>query len=173
MLCYKLKVVNVFDPYYTRIVQPAFSAFIFRICSCRPQLLAKNGAEPLLIFLLHQIIFLLSSSLMAVSIKPLIQRFEHVRLRSRYTAPALGWPENTPFTNGARPGLWDWIGRDGPLGQFLEDFGPALIEKYNPKGIVVFSAHWETGQERLGRPSFSSVVYGVAQVHTYSYRLWR
>jgi len=41
------------------------------------------------------------------------------------------------------------MGRDGPLGQFLDDFGPALVEKYNPKGIVVFSAHWETNDTRV------------------------
>ena len=38
----------------------------------------------------------------------------------------------------------------GPLEQFLRDFGPALLQKYQPKGIVVFSAHWETTGERLG-----------------------
>lgn len=32
---------------------------------------------------------------------------------------------------------------------FLKDFGPALLEKYKPKGIVVFSAHWETEKTRL------------------------
>lgn len=39
-------------------------------------------------------------------------------------------------------------GPGGPLYQFLEGFGPALLKKYNPKGIVVFSAHWETEDER-------------------------
>lgn len=32
-----------------------------------------------------------------------------------------------------------------------KDFGPALLSKYKPKGIVVFSAHWETLGERLGQ----------------------
>lgn len=35
----------------------------------------------------------------------------------------------------------------GPKGvnaKFLQDFGKTLIEKYNPKAVVVFSAHWET-----------------------------
>ena len=41
-------------------------------------------------------------------------------------------------------------GRKGPLATFLADFGPALLQKYQPKGIVVFSAHWETLGERLG-----------------------
>jgi hypothetical protein len=34
--------------------------------------------------------------------------------------------------------------------QFLSDFGPALLEKYRPKGIVVFSAHWDEKGDRLG-----------------------
>ncbi|KZV84075.1 Extradiol ring-cleavage dioxygenase, class III enzyme, subunit B [Exidia glandulosa HHB12029] len=39
---------------------------------------------------------------------------------------------------------------NGPLVQFLKDFGPALLSKYTPKAIVVFSAHWETSGEALG-----------------------
>ncbi|KAI0831151.1 Extradiol ring-cleavage dioxygenase class III enzyme subunit B [Trametes gibbosa] len=35
------------------------------------------------------------------------------------------------------------------LATFLKVFGPALLSKYKPKGIVVFSAHWETHGERL------------------------
>lgn len=42
------------------------------------------------------------------------------------------------------------LGPKGPLASFLADFGPILIKKYQPKGIVVFSAHWETDEERLG-----------------------
>jgi len=42
-----------------------------------------------------------------------------------------------------------WAGPKGPLATFLKEFGPALLKKYQPKGIVVFSAHWETGTERL------------------------
>ncbi|KAF7338653.1 4,5-DOPA dioxygenase extradiol-like protein [Mycena venus] len=42
-----------------------------------------------------------------------------------------------------------WGGPKGPLATFLKDFGPALLKKYQPKGIVVFSAHWETQTERL------------------------
>lgn len=38
---------------------------------------------------------------------------------------------------------------DGLLVQFLRDFGKTLVSKYKPKGIVVFSAHWETDRERL------------------------
>lgn len=36
------------------------------------------------------------------------------------------------------------MGPEGDLAKFLRDFGPALKAKYKPKGIVVFSAHWET-----------------------------
>ncbi|KAJ7090239.1 Extradiol ring-cleavage dioxygenase, class III enzyme, subunit B [Mycena belliarum] len=43
-----------------------------------------------------------------------------------------------------------WGGPTGPLAKFLNDFGPVLLKKYQPKGIVVFSAHWETASERLG-----------------------
>ena len=46
-------------------------------------------------------------------------------------------------------------GINGPLGTFLKDFGPALLSKYKPKGIVVFSAHWESMGERLGASSLS------------------
>jgi aromatic ring-opening dioxygenase catalytic subunit (LigB family) len=38
----------------------------------------------------------------------------------------------------------------GALGRFLSMFGPTLLEKYKPKGIVVFSAHWEEAGEVLG-----------------------
>lgn len=35
-------------------------------------------------------------------------------------------------------------GPGGLLCQFLEDLGPALLEKYNPRAIAVLSAHYET-----------------------------
>ncbi|GAA5834448.1 hypothetical protein JCM5353_003856 [Sporobolomyces roseus] len=35
-------------------------------------------------------------------------------------------------------------GPDGLLSQFLQDLGPALMEKYRPEAIVVLSAHFET-----------------------------
>ena len=41
-------------------------------------------------------------------------------------------------------------GPSGPLFRFLSHFGPTLLNKYQPKGILVFSAHWETTSERLG-----------------------
>jgi hypothetical protein len=42
------------------------------------------------------------------------------------------------------------MGPKGHLAQFLADFGPALLEKYQPKGIVVFSAHWDEHGPRQG-----------------------
>lgn len=58
-------------------------------------------------------------------------------------------PDNIPafFFGHGSPML---VGSNGPLAQFLEDFGPKLLEKYKPKGIVVFSAHWEEMGQRLG-----------------------
>jgi aromatic ring-opening dioxygenase catalytic subunit (LigB family) len=41
-------------------------------------------------------------------------------------------------------------GAGGDLGKFLGDFGAALRAKYKPKGIVVFSAHWNTTGVRHG-----------------------
>jgi aromatic ring-opening dioxygenase catalytic subunit (LigB family) len=40
-------------------------------------------------------------------------------------------------------------GPNSPHAAFLKDFGPALLEKYKPKAIIVFSAHWESRGERL------------------------
>ncbi|KAH7098351.1 Extradiol aromatic ring-opening dioxygenase [Auriculariales sp. MPI-PUGE-AT-0066] len=36
-----------------------------------------------------------------------------------------------------------------PGGPLSQEFGPALLKKYCPKAIVVFSAHWETDGETL------------------------
>ncbi|GAA5961643.1 hypothetical protein JCM8115_004718 [Rhodotorula mucilaginosa] len=35
-------------------------------------------------------------------------------------------------------------GPNGGLAKFLQDLGPAVMEKYKPKAIVVLSAHWES-----------------------------
>ncbi|KAH9819714.1 Extradiol ring-cleavage dioxygenase, class III enzyme, subunit B [Melampsora americana] len=56
--------------------------------------------------------------------------------------PGIYFPSEQPD----RPGLQ---GVDGPLHQFLKDFGPALLRKYNPSAIVTFSAHWEAKGEML------------------------
>lgn len=52
----------------------------------------------------------------------------------------------------------------GPLHQFLKDFGPTLLKKYDPKAIVIFSAHWES-------PSNQIIVtdYGADQPLLYDY----
>lgn len=46
--------------------------------------------------------------------------------------------------------MFRYQGSGGPLYDFLKVFGPALLEKYKPKGIVVFSAHWESEDEMQG-----------------------
>ncbi|KAK5671246.1 hypothetical protein BDV3_005919 [Batrachochytrium dendrobatidis] len=56
-------------------------------------------------------------------------------------SPGLIWPKEIP----RRPPAPGEVG--GPLGphrKFLETYGPHILEKYQPKAIVVFSAHWET-----------------------------
>ncbi|KAF4578575.1 hypothetical protein EYR36_000382 [Pleurotus pulmonarius] len=62
-------------------------------------------------------------------------------------SPMLATPSNGGHAVfGSRQGLMEYQGPNGPLANFLRDFGPALLEKYKPKGIVVFSAHWESPQ---------------------------
>jgi len=56
-----------------------------------------------------------------------------------------------PAAAKAMGGMAAYQGPDGPLAKFLSEFGPTLLKKYKPKGIVVFSAHWETTGERLGK----------------------
>jgi hypothetical protein len=63
-------------------------------------------------------------------------------------SPLLAMPADT-----AHPRFGNPMVDSGPTGahaQFLRDFGPALLEKYKPKGIVVFSAHWDAPGDRLG-----------------------
>lgn len=64
-------------------------------------------------------------------------------------SPMLQWPEGEHTR-----GFPESMGPKGLLAQFLQDFGPHLLEKYKPKGILVFSAHWETSKERLGMKVF-------------------
>ncbi|KAE9395027.1 Extradiol aromatic ring-opening dioxygenase [Gymnopus androsaceus JB14] len=49
----------------------------------------------------------------------------------------------------SRSGFEAYQGPNGPLANFLKDFGPVLLKKYAPRAVVVFSAHWETTSERL------------------------
>lgn len=65
-------------------------------------------------------------------------------------SPMLQWPDMAPPPMMGSGNILKHMGPKGPLAQFLGDFGPVLLEKYKPKGILVFSAHWETGRERLG-----------------------
>ncbi|KZT69046.1 Extradiol ring-cleavage dioxygenase, class III enzyme, subunit B [Daedalea quercina L-15889] len=60
-------------------------------------------------------------------------------------SPMLAFPESDARGNP----VTESMGPKGPLATFLKDFGPALLKKYEPKGIVVFSAHWETAGERV------------------------
>ncbi|KAF9456724.1 Extradiol ring-cleavage dioxygenase, class III enzyme, subunit B [Collybia nuda] len=67
--------------------------------------------------------------------------------------PAFFFGHGSPFLafplGEVRSGMGGYAGPTGPLATFLKDFGPALLKKYEPKGVVVFSAHWETPGERL------------------------
>lgn len=40
--------------------------------------------------------------------------------------------------------LGETQGPNGLLAQFLQDFGPTMMQKYKPRAIVVLSAHYET-----------------------------
>lgn len=76
----------------------------------------------------------------------------------------LAFPDDEPTRfgdNTQEPALH--MGPRGPLAAFLKDFGPALLKKYNPKAIVVFSAHWETRGETLGEihSSYNPYKYGL------------
>jgi aromatic ring-opening dioxygenase catalytic subunit (LigB family) len=69
--------------------------------------------------------------------------------------PAFFFAHGSPILAGPNPAQFEsmakYQGKGGPLYDFLKDFGPTLLKKYNPKGIVVFSAHWETDGERQGK----------------------
>lgn len=52
-------------------------------------------------------------------------------------------PEAAKARGGFGP-LLETQGPEGDLANFLRDLGPALLAKYNPRAVVVFSAHWET-----------------------------
>jgi aromatic ring-opening dioxygenase catalytic subunit (LigB family) len=67
---------------------------------------------------------------------------------------AMNEPEHPRFGRG---GATTDMGPNGANGRFLKDFGPALLEKYKPKGIVVFSAHWDAPGDRLGANRVYSV----------------
>lgn len=60
-------------------------------------------------------------------------------------SPMLAFPESERGDP-----MMSYQGPGGSLAAFLKEFGPTLLHKYDPKGILVFSAHWETLGERLG-----------------------
>ncbi|KAG8960442.1 hypothetical protein FRC03_006525 [Tulasnella sp. 419] len=61
--------------------------------------------------------------------------------------PLLAWPKSVPIPGGRFRALYDGQGPDSPLAHFLKDFGKTLLKKYNPKAILVFSAHWESSPQ--------------------------
>lgn len=69
-------------------------------------------------------------------------------------SPILAFPPDAQVP-GIMGAMFTHSGPNGPLSAFLKDFGPALLKKYDPKGIVVFSAHWETSKDRLGASQFT------------------
>jgi aromatic ring-opening dioxygenase catalytic subunit (LigB family) len=84
--------------------------------------------------------------------------------------PAFFFAHGSPALESARIRAEDPMfrhqGSGSPLYDFLKVFGPALLEKYKPKGIVVFSAHWETQGETLGElltvhPCFRANIHDV------------
>ncbi|GAA5951978.1 hypothetical protein JCM3765_005158 [Sporobolomyces pararoseus] len=58
--------------------------------------------------------------------------------------PMLLFPPHLAKDNPMLSTIGEIQGPGGLLCQFLEDLGPALLEKYNPRAIVVLSAHYET-----------------------------
>jgi 4,5-DOPA dioxygenase extradiol len=77
--------------------------------------------------------------------------------------PAFFFSHGSPMLVMERRGI-PHQGPSGPLFSFLSQFGPTLLKKYQPKGILVFSAHWETSPERLGHDFrlFFKVIVNIA-----------
>ncbi|KAG9049199.1 hypothetical protein FS837_010921 [Tulasnella sp. UAMH 9824] len=64
-------------------------------------------------------------------------------------SPMLIWPKNKAPRPGPFGDMLKYQGPESPLADFLKDFGKVILEKYNPKAIVVFSAHWEESGDML------------------------
>ena len=62
--------------------------------------------------------------------------------------PAFFFAHSSPMMLMEIPGIP--MSKSGALPRFLKDFGETLAKKYNPKAIVVFSAHWDTDGTRVG-----------------------
>jgi aromatic ring-opening dioxygenase catalytic subunit (LigB family) len=69
-------------------------------------------------------------------------------------SPILTFSNSDAAQSPQRRAIVEHAGLESPFANFLRDFGPALLAKYQPKGILVFSAHWETNEEQLGRLCF-------------------
>lgn len=72
--------------------------------------------------------------------------------------PAFFFAHSSPIMEVDIPGVP--MSKSGSLPRFLKDFGGTLVKKYEPKAIVVFSAHWDTAGTRLGRRLISEALCG-------------
>ncbi|KAG8953374.1 hypothetical protein FRC00_006367 [Tulasnella sp. 408] len=64
-------------------------------------------------------------------------------------SPMLIWPKNKAPRPGPFGDMLKYQGPESPLADFLKDFGKVILEKYKPKALVVFSAHWEESGDML------------------------
>ncbi|KAG8928476.1 hypothetical protein FRC01_005869 [Tulasnella sp. 417] len=64
-------------------------------------------------------------------------------------SPMLIWPKSKPANPGPFGDMLKYQGPVSPLADFLKDFGKVILDKYKPKAIVVFSAHWEESGDML------------------------
>jgi aromatic ring-opening dioxygenase catalytic subunit (LigB family) len=76
-----------------------------------------------------------------------------------HTEPMLLWPKEQRSSSSPMDGMLDKFGPDGTLAQFLQDFGKTLLSKYKPRAIAVFSAHWETHGQTLGKVSTMTPIH--------------
>jgi hypothetical protein len=71
----------------------------------------------------------------------------------------LTWPKTIQPPGGPLAAMFKSVGPNGPLAQFLQDFGKELVDKYNPRAIVVFSAHWESPRNQILGEFFLSLCH--------------
>jgi aromatic ring-opening dioxygenase catalytic subunit (LigB family) len=78
----------------------------------------------------------------------------------------LVWPKAIAPSSGPFAALYKDMGPEGVLAQFLQDFGKTLRSKYDPRAIVVFSAHWESPSNQiLGKCSNKSPISTADRIH--------
>lgn len=77
--------------------------------------------------------------------------------------PAFFFAHSSPMMEMDIPGIP--MGKNGALSHFLEDFGKVLVQKYQPKAVVVFSGHWDNDGQILGMRRF----YFVFAICTHIY----